>query len=85
MELYAPVFAGKTYRFAEPIEDYAAVFKRELGGIGKCKPGLFLQLHLELPLRQARREGDAAIFRSHYLWRDRLSLLNQTLVYAQIV
>jgi len=85
VELYAPVFAGKTYRFAEPIEVYAAVFKRELGGIGKVSP--VFSCNCILNYLYGKLEGKATPPFSGPITFGEIAyqLLNQTLVYAQIV
>jgi len=85
VELYAPVFAGKTYRFAEPVEDYAAVFKRELGSIGRVNP--VFSCNCILNYLYGKLEGKATPPFSGPITFGEIAyqLLNQTLVYVQIV
>jgi hypothetical protein len=85
VEFYAPVFAGNEYRFAEPIADYSAVFTEKLGVMGDVAP--LFSCNCILNYLYGGLEGKSTPPFSGPVTFGEIAyqLLNQTLVYAEIV
>ena len=85
VDLYAPVFAGREYHFAEPIDDYSAVFTEKLKGMSEVKP--FFSCNCILNYLYGDLEGKSTPPFAGPVTFGEIAylLLNQTLVYAQIV
>lgn len=85
VEFYAPVFAGKEYHFSEPVADYSASFAKELSTLGEIKP--FFSCNCILNYLYGELEGKSTPpFAGPVTFGEiAYQLLNQTLVYAQIV
>jgi hypothetical protein len=85
VELYAPVFAGKEYHFAEPILDYSATFSEKLSIFGDIKP--LFSCNCILNYLYGKLDGKSTPPFSGPVTFGEIAyqLLNQTLVYAQII
>jgi hypothetical protein len=85
VELYAPVFAGKEYRFASPVRDYAASFTKCLEGFEGIKP--IFSCNCILNYLYGKLEGKVTpSFAGPVTFGEvAYHLLNQTLVYAEII
>jgi hypothetical protein len=85
VELYAPVFTGKEYRFASKINDYAASFIENLKGLKNAKP--VFSCNCILNYLYGELDGKATLpFAGPVTFGEvAYQLLNQTLVYAEIV
>jgi len=84
VELYAPVFAGKTYRFSSPVSDYAASFAERLKEHEDLKP--VFSCNCILNYLYGKLEGKATPpFAGPVTFGEiAYQLLNQTLVYAVV-
>lgn len=85
VELYAPVFPGVDYRFAQPVEDYADAFRsalasRDLGGMAWSCNCILNFLHGEM---EGRAIGDIA--GPVTFGEIAYQLLNQTMVILRVV
>lgn len=85
VDFYAPVFAGKEYRFARSVENYAESFKEHLQGYEDVKP--IFSCNCILNYLYGRLDGKATPpFAGPVTFGEvAYQLLNQTLVYAQII
>jgi hypothetical protein len=83
--LYAPVFTGKKYCFAEPIEDYAAVFAEKISAVKDVNP--FFSCNCILNYLYGGLEGKSTPPYTGPVTFGEIAyqLLNQTLVYVRIV
>lgn len=85
VELYAPVFAGKKYSFAKNTDDYSADFSNKLRGMESIKP--FFSCNCILNYLYGSLEGKSTPpFAGPVTFGEiAYQLLNQTLVYGQII
>jgi len=85
VDFYAPVFAGKEYRFARPVNNYAASFSAHLQGLKDVKP--IFSCNCILNYLYGKLEGKATPpFAGPVTFGEiAYQLLNQTLVYAEII
>lgn len=85
VEMYAPVFTGKKYRFATRISDYAASFIEQLKDFESVKP--VFSCNCILNYLYGELDGKATLpFAGPVTFGEvAYQLLNQTLVYAEIV
>lgn len=85
VDLYAPVFAGVEYRFARPVQDYAASFAEQLQGFDGISP--VFSCNCILNYLYGKLDGKATPpFAGPITFGEvAYQLLNQTLVYAQII
>lgn len=85
VELYAPVFAGKEYRFANPVCDYAESFSTCLKDFKDVKP--IFSCNCILNYLYGKLEGQVTpSFAGPVTFGEvAYHLLNQTLVYAEII
>lgn len=85
VDLYAPVFVGKEYRFSRPVSNYAARFKEHLQGLEDIKP--IFSCNCILNYLYGELEGKATPpFTGPVTFGEiAYQLLNQTLVYAEII
>jgi len=85
VDLYAPVFAGKEYRFARPVSNYAESFNEHLQGLKDVKP--IFSCNCILNYLYGKLEGKATPpFAGPVTFGEiAYQLLNQTLVYAEII
>lgn len=84
VELYAPVFAGKTYYFASPISDYAASFVESLQMAKNIKPVFSCNCILNYLYGKLEGKSTPPFFGPVTFGEIAYQLLNQTLVYAEI-
>ncbi|MDR0952445.1 MAG: hypothetical protein LBM18_05920 [Oscillospiraceae bacterium] len=85
VSLYAPVFSGITYKFAEPIEDYEAAFNSSIAQIDNKSSAFACNCILNY-LYGALEGKDAGGFYGPITFGEiAWQLLNQTLVYLQII
>lgn len=84
VDFYAPVFAGKEYRFARPVSDYAASFSEHLKEFRDITP--IFSCNCILNYLYGRLDGKATPpFTGPVTFGEiAYQLLNQTLVYAEI-
>jgi len=85
VDLYAPVFAGREYRFASPVVDYHERFKKFLKECENNKP--FFSCNCILNYLYGKLEGKSTKpFAGPVTFGEvAYQLLNQTLVFAEIV
>ncbi|NLO97290.1 MAG: hypothetical protein GX091_04375 [Peptococcaceae bacterium] len=85
VDLYAPVFAGKEYRFAKPVSDYAKSFEEHLQGFKDLKP--IFSCNCVLNYLYGKLDGKATPpFAGPVTFGEiAYQLLNQTLVYAVVL
>jgi len=85
VDLYAPVFSGKEYRFARSVSDYAASFSEQLQKLKDVKP--ILSCNCILNYLYGKLDGKATPpFAGPVTFGEvAYQLLNQTLVYAEII
>ena len=85
VDFYAPVFAGKEYRFARSVSNYAASFNEHLQGLKGVRP--MFSCNCILNYLYGRLEGKATPpFTGPVTFGEiAYQLLNQTLVYAEII
>jgi hypothetical protein len=85
VELYAPVFKGREYRFAGRVRDYAESFTEKLKGYERVEP--VFSCNCILNYLYGELDGKATLpFAGPVTFGEvAYQLLNQTLVYAEIV
>lgn len=85
VDLYAPVFAGKEYRFAQSISNYATSFNKHLQELKDVEP--FFSCNCILNYLYGELDGKATPpFKGPVTFGEiAYQLLNQTLVYAEII
>lgn len=85
VDFYAPVFAGKEYRFARPVNNYAASFEEHLQRFQNVKP--IFSCNCVLNYLYGELDGKATPpFAGPVTFGEvAYQLLNQTLVYAEII
>ncbi|HHV60527.1 MAG TPA: hypothetical protein GXX49_09645 [Clostridiaceae bacterium] len=85
VEFYAPVFAGKEYRFACPVSNYAASFKEKLQGIKNVNPIFSCNCILNYLYGELDGKATPPFAGPVTFGEVAYQLLNQTLVYAEII
>lgn len=85
VDFYAPVFEGKEYHFASPVRDYAASFAECLKGLEDIKP--VFSCNCILNYLYGKLDGKATPpFAGPVTFGEvAYQLVNQTLVYAEII
>jgi len=85
VDFYAPVFAGKEYRFARPVSNYAESFSEHLQDFKGVKP--IFSCNCILNYLYGKLDGKATPpFAGPVTFGEiAYQLLNQTLVYAEII
>jgi hypothetical protein len=81
---YAPVFKGVQYRFAAPVDDYIAEFKRRLGSIKAHSIALSCNCVLNYLYAELEGKKTGSIIGPNTFGEIAYMLLNQTLVYLSI-
>lgn len=85
VDFYAPVFAGKEYRFASPVKDYAAKFAECLKGYEEIKPIFSCNCILNYLYGELDGKATPPFAGPVTFGEVAYQLLNQTLVYAEII
>jgi len=85
VDFYAPVFAGKEYRFATPVNDYAASFAEHLQGMAGVKPVFSCNCILNYLYGELDGKATPPFAGPVTFGEVAYQLLNQTLVYAEII
>ncbi|NLX91638.1 MAG: hypothetical protein GXZ07_08655 [Firmicutes bacterium] len=85
VDFYAPVFAGKEYRFARPVTDYAASFAARLKDFEKTKPVFSCNCVLNYLYGELDGKATPPFAGPVTFGEIAYQLLNQTLVFAEIV
>jgi len=85
VEFYAPVFSGKEYRFACPVNNYAASFKERLQGFEEIKPVFSCNCILNYLYGDLEGKATPPFAGPVTFGEIAYQLLNQTLVYAEII
>lgn len=85
VELYAPVFAGKEYRFACPVSDYAESFTKRLQDFENVTPAFSCNCILNYLYGKLDDKITPPFAGPVTFGEIAYQLLNQTLVYAQII
>lgn len=85
VDFYAPVFAGKKYRFATPVQDYKYSFAKSIKELENVKP--VFSCNCILNYLYGKLEGKATPPFSGPVTFGEIAyqLLNQTLVYVEII
>lgn len=84
VDLYAPMFSGKEYRFACPVHDYAARFAEQMQGFGELKPVFSCNCILNYLYGKLEGKSTPPFAGPVTFGEIAYQLLNQTLVYAVI-
>lgn len=84
VELYAPVFSGKTYSFAKPVSDYAASFGKYLKDHENNKPVFSCNCILNYLYGKLESKATPPFAGPVTFGEIAFLLLNQTLVYVEI-
>ena len=85
VNLYAPVFAGKEYGFAQSINNYAASFNKHLQELKDVEPFFSCNCILNYLYGKLEGKSTAPFFGPITFGEIAYQLLNQTLVYAEIL
>lgn len=85
VDFYAPVFAGKEYHFAQPVSDYASSFTERLQELKNIKPIFSCNCILNYLYGKLEGKSTAPFFGPITFGEIAYQLLNQTLVYAEIL
>lgn len=85
VDFYAPVFAGKEYRFAHPVSNYAASFREHLQGLKDVKPVFSCNCVLNYLYGELEGKATPPFAGPVTFGEVAYQLLNQTLVYAEII
>lgn len=85
VEFYAPVFAGKEYRFARPVNNYAESFKEQLQVFKDKKPIFSCNCILNYLYGELDGKATPPFAGPVTFGEVAYQLLNQTLVYAEII
>jgi hypothetical protein len=85
VELYAPVFAGRVYHFAAPVSDYATSFKVNLAALSGAQPVFSCNCILNYLYGSLEGKKTAPFAGPVTFGEIAYQLLNQTLVYIQVV
>ncbi|MEI6100656.1 MAG: hypothetical protein WCP73_02350 [Eubacteriales bacterium] len=83
VSLYAPVFEGIKYRFANPITDYASAFKTQLEGISE-NPVFTCNCILNFLYGELEGKQIQSLFGPITFGEVAYQLVNQTLVYLSV-
>ncbi|MDR7856523.1 DUF6976 family protein [Tissierella sp.] len=85
VDFYAPVFAGKEYRFAHPVNNYGTSFTEHLQGFENIKPIFSCNCILNYLYGELDGKSTAPFAGPVTFGEVAYQLLNQTLVYAEII
>jgi len=85
VDFYAPVFAGKEYRFARPVTNYAEKFNEHLQGFEDVKPVFSCNCILNYLYGGLDGKATPPFAGPVTFGEIAYQLLNQTLVYAEII
>lgn len=85
VDFYAPVFAGKEYRFARSVNNYAESFSEQLQGYKAVKPVFSCNCILNYLYGELDGKATPPFAGPVTFGEIAYQLLNQTLVYAQII
>jgi len=85
IDLYAPVFAGKEYRFARSVSNYEARFKEHLKGLESVNPVFACNCILNYLYGELEGKATPPFAGPVTFGEVAYQLLNQTLVYAEII
>jgi len=85
VDLYAPVFAGREYRFASPVGDYHERFKRFLKEYENNKPFFSCNCILNYLYGNLEGKGTKPFAGPVTFGEVAYQLLNQTLVFVEII
>jgi hypothetical protein len=85
VDLYAPVFTGKTYYFAAPVTDYSASFKKKITALTDGCPVFSCNCILNYLYGSLEGKTTPPFSGPVTFGEIAYQLLNQTLVYIQIV
>lgn len=85
VDFYAPVFAGKEYRFARAVSNYAASFTEHLKGFEEVKPVFSCNCILNYLYGELDGKATPPFAGPVTFGEVAYQLLNQTLVYAEII
>lgn len=84
VHLYAPVFRGIEYRFAEPVSDYAEVFRTKISALGKVKPLFACNCILNFLYGELEGKKLGGFYGPITFGEIAWQLVNQTLVYISL-
>jgi len=85
VDFYAPVFAEKVYRFAQPVSDYAASFVERLQDLADVRPIFSCNCILNYIYGKLENKTTPPFTGPVTFGEIAYQLLNQTLVYAEII
>jgi hypothetical protein len=85
VSLYAPVFSGIEYRFAENVPDYAGVFNAKIKELGNTEAEFSCNCILNFLYGELEGKKLGGFYGPITFGEIAWSLLNQTLVYLQIL
>ncbi|MGB4639468.1 MAG: hypothetical protein WBH95_05745, partial [Caldicoprobacterales bacterium] len=85
VNLYAPVFAGKEYGFAQSINNYAASFNKHLQELKDVEPVFSCNCILNYLYGKLEGKATPPFAGPVTFGENAYQLLNQTLVYAEII
>ncbi|MEL7610226.1 MAG: hypothetical protein AAGU74_12095 [Bacillota bacterium] len=85
VNLYAPVFKGIQYRFANPVADYASEFKRQLDELTKISPVFSCNCILNFLYGGFEGKPVQSLFGPITFGEVAYQLVNQTLVYLTVL
>lgn len=85
VDFYAPVFAGKEYRFASPVGDYAESFAERLKAFEDTKPVFSCNCILNYLYGELEGKTTPPFAGPVTFGEIAYQLLNQTLVYTEIL
>lgn len=85
VDLYAPVFAGTVYHFAHPVTNYAASFKEDLQELKEVNPVFSCNCILNYLYGELEGKATPPFTGPVTFGEIAYQLLNQTLVYANII
>jgi hypothetical protein len=85
VELYAPVFSGREYRFAGAVPNYAARFAERLQGLGDARPVFSCNCILNYLYGELEGKATPPFAGPVTFGEIAYQLVNQTLVYAEII
>ncbi|HHW30813.1 MAG TPA: hypothetical protein GXX20_03935 [Clostridiaceae bacterium] len=85
VDFYAPVFAGKEYRFARSVSNYAESFNEHLQGFKNVKPIFSCNCILNYLYGELDGKATPPFAGPVTFGEVAYQLLNQTLVYAEII
>ncbi len=85
INLYAPVFKGIQYRFANPVEDYTGEFNKQLDALAKVDPVFSCNCILNFLYGEFEGKPVQAFFGPITFGEVAYQLVNQTLVYLIVL